>query len=278
MRHGGILQALYESAIGNGIGVHIDQLEDGFAPEYGGYLITSDGGLGISEHLHHLGYTIDDGNLTINGQTAAIKDLYTIASGVLADVYPPNPADNDSTRPPLATAKDAPRQPRNHSSLATPRVCLPVFPGTNSELDTARAFRKNGGDVIETVICNQNRDALDASLQAFADHLANSQILVLAGGFSAGDEPDGSGKYMANVLANPRIADAIAALLERDGLILGICNGFQALIKSGLLPRASPPPSLPTTTARGLPTSKSARRIASISRTAKAASPPPMPC
>ena len=245
VRHGGIIQALYESALGNHIGVHIDRLDDPFQPEYGGYLITSDGGLGISEHLHHLGYTTDDGNLTINGQTAAIKDLYTIASGVLADVYPLNSADNDSTRPPLATAKDAQRQPRNHSSLATPRVCLPVFPGTNSELDTARAFRRAGGEVIETVICNRNRDALSASLDALADNLAASQILVLAGGFSAGDEPDGSGKYMANLLANPRIADAVMTLLERDGLILGICNGFQALIKSGLLPNgviAAPQP------------------------------------
>ena len=236
VRHGGILQALYESAIGNGIGVHIDQLEDSFAPEYGGYLISSDGGLGIADNLQHLGFTTDSGKLEINGQSAAIKDLYAIASATLASVYTLYESVGEATRVPLATAKDAQRCPRTVSGIATPRVCLPVFPGTNSELDTARAFRKNGGDVIETVICNQNRDALDASLQAFADHLANSQILVLAGGFSAGDEPDGSGKYMANVLANPRIADAIAALLARDGLILGICNGFQALIKSGLLP------------------------------------------
>ncbi|MDO4643477.1 MAG: phosphoribosylformylglycinamidine synthase [Cardiobacteriaceae bacterium] len=236
VRQGGILQAIYESSIGNGIGVSIEKLSDAFLPEYGGYLISSDGGLGIADNLQHLGFTTDSGMLDINGQRIAIKDLYRIASGVLADVYPQYESVAENVRVPLATAKEIQRRPRTNERFASPRVCLPVFPGTNSELDTVRAFRRNGATVIESVICNRNHDDIIRSLAALEDNLNNSQIFVLSGGFSAGDEPDGSGKFIANLLANPRISNAIHAFLERDGLILGICNGFQALVKCGLLP------------------------------------------
>ena len=123
------------------------------------------------------------------------------------------------------------------SSLgATPQVFLPVFPGTNCEYDTARAFEQAGAKSMIDVFCNQNHQDIEASIERMVKHINESQILMLSGGFSAGDEPDGSGKFITSVLMNEQIRESIEGLLERDGLILGICNGFQALIKSGLLP------------------------------------------
>lgn len=236
VRNGGLIQALYECSIGNHIGVHIEKAEDLFAPEYGSYLISAAGGLGINENLQHLGFTTEAPVLTINGQSAGIKALHAIAAAGLADIYPVYEPYHDNKRIPLATRKDLSDRPRKIHGIAKPRVCLPVFPGTNSEIDTARAFRQNGALVTETVICNRDDADIQAALHRLTENLANSQIFVLPGGFSAGDEPDGSGKFIANILANPRISDAVQAFLARDGLILGICNGFQALIKSGLLP------------------------------------------
>lgn len=117
-----------------------------------------------------------------------------------------------------------------------PKVILPVFPGTNCDYDTARAFEDAGAETRILVFKNLDEDAINHSLDELADAIANSQILALSGGFSLGDEPDGSGKFIANVLNHPKIKCEVENLINRKGLILGICNGFQALIKSGLLP------------------------------------------
>ena len=117
-----------------------------------------------------------------------------------------------------------------------PRVYIPVFPGTNCDYDSAKAFRKAGAEVELGVFCNLTSEDVLQSIDRMKEQIDNCHILMLAGGFSAGDEPDGSGKFIANVLNNERIAEAIHALIDRGGLILGICNGFQALVKSGLLP------------------------------------------
>ncbi|MDE6711803.1 MAG: phosphoribosylformylglycinamidine synthase subunit PurQ, partial [Alistipes sp.] len=117
-----------------------------------------------------------------------------------------------------------------------PRVCLPVFPGTNCDYDTAKAFRRAGAEVETCVLCNIAGDDILRSIADLRARIDRSHILVLSGGFSAGDEPDGSAKFIVNVLNNSDIRDAVHALLDRGGLILGICNGFQALVKSGLLP------------------------------------------
>lgn len=238
VRHGGIMQAIYESAIGNNIGVNIDNLDDLFTAEYGGYLISSDGGLGVANNLKHIGFTTNDDKLNINNHSANIDELYAIATHTLADVYPLNHSPNDNSTPPLAHKENTTPTLRTTISTAQPRVLVPVFPGTNSELDTARAFERNGAIAIESIICNRNISDIHHSIDAFIAELNNSQILALAGGFSAGDEPDGSGKFMATVLSNPKVAEAVSQFLARDGLILGICNGFQALVKSGLLPNA----------------------------------------
>jgi phosphoribosylformylglycinamidine synthase len=124
-----------------------------------------------------------------------------------------------------------------NTTLAKPRVLIPTFPGTNSEYDSAKAFREAGADAQILVFRNLTARHLEESIKALADQIFNSQILMFPGGFSAGDEPDGSAKFIATVIRNPRVADAIMDLLKnRDGLILGICNGFQALIKTGLVP------------------------------------------
>ncbi|MDM0464924.1 phosphoribosylformylglycinamidine synthase [Clostridium perfringens] len=118
-----------------------------------------------------------------------------------------------------------------------PRVVIPVFPGTNCEYDCRRAFEKEGAEVSEVIIRNLNKEALIDSINMLKREIDKSQIIMLPGGFSAGDEPDGSAKFIATIFRNPKIKDSVMKLLnERDGLILGICNGFQALIKLGLLP------------------------------------------
>ncbi|MCL5935309.1 MAG: phosphoribosylformylglycinamidine synthase subunit PurQ, partial [Firmicutes bacterium] len=120
---------------------------------------------------------------------------------------------------------------------AKPRIFIPVFPGTNCEYDTARAFEKAGGVVETLVIRNLSAAEIERSIDALVKGIESSQIIMLPGGFSGGDEPDGSGKFIATAFRNPRVKEAVMKLLkQRDGLMLGICNGFQALIKLGLVP------------------------------------------
>ena len=121
-------------------------------------------------------------------------------------------------------------------NLAKPKVFAPIFPGTNCEYETQNAFRKEGAEVSSLPLINLNHQLLNESLEAWISEINQSQILVLSGGFSAGDEPDGSAKFIVNVLKNEKMRNAVHQLLDRDGMILGICNGFQALVKSGLLP------------------------------------------
>jgi len=121
-------------------------------------------------------------------------------------------------------------------TIAKPRVVIAAFPGTNSEYDMYNRFNENGGEAKITLLRNLTQNHLTESVDEMCKDLRNSQIFVLPGGFSAGDEPDGSGKFMAAVLQNPKLMDEIRNFLDRDGLILGVCNGFQALVKSGLLP------------------------------------------
>ncbi len=120
--------------------------------------------------------------------------------------------------------------------IGRPRVFAPIFPGTNCEYETQNAFRKEGAIVESLPLKNLNHQLLDESIEAWVGKIKQSQILVFSGGFSAGDEPDGSAKFIVNVLKNEKMKNAVHELLSRDGMILGICNGFQALVKSGLLP------------------------------------------
>ena len=256
IRHGGLIQALFESAIGNRIGCLIEELPkefDLFAHDYGSFLITADGGLGVNANLLHIGHTISEPLLQIAGTSADINELRKVHLSTLSEIYPLHPpysAKDDESMKAVKAQALALAKPITHKTSEV-KVCIPVFPGTNSELDTARAFRLAGGTIEEAVIRNRSHADIEESLADFAEKIRRSQILVFSGGFSAGDEPDGSGKFIANVLFSSQISDAVSDFLANDGLILGICNGFQALIKSGLLPYGeikSPPEDSPTLT------------------------------
>lgn len=234
---GGLLYAVYQSCLGNQIGAKINTNQNVNQTEYGGYLISSENTLPNQQNLEYLGVTTKEYLLDLNNQNEKINDLFNIANQTLADIYPYNPSHLDEknisipllNRPVKSTIKKI-------GGFAKPRVLLPIFAGTNSELDTKRVFNDAGGLTEELVICNRFADEAVNSLKKLAQSIQNSQILVLSGGFSAGDEPDGSGKFIAQILQNPYVKDAIMEFLTKKGLILGICNGFQALIKSGLLP------------------------------------------
>lgn len=232
IRHGGIIQALYEAARGNRIGVQIARLPDTNIAEYGGFLLTSRSVLPHSDRLLELGRTSADPILNIAGTAVVLGELLPL-SDTLGEIYPRDGALSGEMRriPPHGT----PRAAIHAAGIARPRVCVPVFPGSNSELDTGRAFIRAGGVVRECLIRNRAQADIRESLDTLSRALDDSQIFVLCGGFSAGDEPDGAGKFIANLLADPQLAEAIEGFLYRDGLILGICNGFQALLKCGLL-------------------------------------------
>ena len=187
-----------------------------------------------------LGSTSSDLSVTLAGCSMDLRELHQAWRAPLESVYPtqsssPHPEMETFTH--LADSETAKRRAGAASRSAKPKVIIPVFPGTNCEYDTARAFRGAGADPETFVFRNLTGHAVEESLQGLAERIRQSQILMIPGGFSAGDEPDGSGKFIATVLRNPLVRDAVMDLLEnRDGLILGICNGFQALIKTGLLP------------------------------------------
>ena len=234
IRQGGLIQAIYEAVLGNKIGANLEKLpEDAFKAEYGGFLIEADGGLGVFKNLYHLGQTTAEPIINIAGEKFSLEEGEPLRKS-LKDVYTLNHFETEGDLKAL-DAVELKKAPAIKSKIQ-PQVLIPVFYGMNSELDTAYAFASNGGKTKEVMIRNRNQEDISNSITQFAKELSNSQILAICGGFSAGDEPDGSGKFIANVLFNSQIAEAIANFLNNDGLILGICNGFQALIKTGLLP------------------------------------------
>lgn len=245
VKHSGAAVELAKSALGNGIGFEITEREDLlFGMQYGSIVIESDAPL-TGEFLIPLGKTTEAAELIINNQHYALADVLAAYQSPLQSVYPLYLAKEERD----AALVNAPIQPvefkenkktsragASRAHVAKPRVFLPVFPGMNSEYDMAHAFLRAGAQVHEAPFVNLSQSQLHSTLDAFCDNLKNAQIFALSGGFSAGDEPNGSGKYIAMVLKQQKVREAIAEFLARDGLILGICNGFQALVKSGLLP------------------------------------------
>ena len=182
-----------------------------------------------------LGSTQEEQAIRIGGETLALGDAIRAWMNPLEKICPNNapevPVERDV---PLWTERNA-KAPA--IKAAKPRVCIPVFPGTNCEYDTARAFEKAGAETEILVVRNLSAAAIEETIARLEQAVRRAQIVMLPGGFSGGDEPDGSGKFIATTFRSPRVADAVAELLEkRDGLMLGICNGFQALIKLGLVP------------------------------------------
>ncbi len=228
----GVADAVAKMCLGNGLGFRYADgiaLEEIFAPAFGSFIIETEDDIGVT-----LGYTTDDGCLTLGGEKVEMSRLLALSEGKLEDVYPtragkPYAVHNVSYTAGCTVAPAI--------KAAKPRVLIPVFPGTNCEYDTARAFREAGAEPEIFVVRNLTASAVSESVEAFAKKLQQANIVFLPGGFSGGDEPDGSGKFITAFFRNGAVADGVRELLgNRDGLMGGICNGFQALIKLGLVP------------------------------------------
>jgi phosphoribosylformylglycinamidine synthase len=183
-----------------------------------------------------VGRVTEEPVLRAAGVELPLTEALRVFEGTLENVFPIH--DDGLDRTPLKAFSYTQRSTHKPQlNTASPRVLIPVFPGTNCEYDTRRAFERAGAIVNTLVIRNRSAQDIAESVEALQAAIDNAQIIALPGGFSAGDEPDGSGKFIATALRTPRVADAIHRMLyERDGLMLGICNGFQALIKLGLVP------------------------------------------
>ena len=182
-----------------------------------------------------LGVTTDDGIIDLDGDTAAIDDLYALNTATLEDVYPTKAMESRAIPPTFTYEEKSTLAPA--IQVAKPRILIPVFPGTNCEYDSARAVERVGAVPEIFVVRNLTADAVAQSVDAFARKVGESQAVFIPGGFSGGDEPDGSAKFITAFFRNAAVKEAVTDLLERrDGLMCGICNGFQALIKLGLVP------------------------------------------
>ena len=264
---GGIAEAITKMAMGNRIGIKIDNVpysvtasgfrQDGrysekdlFTPLYGSIIVEAasdfDTGVFVPGTVSQLGATVSEPALTVEvnnipGAKITLKEAESAWESTLSSVFPPVsgaevqpelPEFAKSVHPSLSAIR---KNPVFNPIKEKPRVVIPVFPGTNCEYDMARAFNLTGADTKILVLSNKTPQMLEDSLAAFEKELKSAQILALAGGFSAGDEPDGSAKFIANCLREGRVSSRIMELLKkRDGLVLGICNGFQALVKTGL--------------------------------------------
>ncbi|MFT3992295.1 MAG: phosphoribosylformylglycinamidine synthase, partial [Luteolibacter sp.] len=236
--HVGISVALAKMAFGNRIGAEISSSLDLTSERYFAFIVEHTADLPASLNPQKLGQTTEAETLVLNGETHSLDTLLTAWTGTLEPIFPTKTSEC-GTRSAECGVKISSKSPISNpkSPISKPKVLIPAFPGTNSEYDSAKAFREAGANAEILVFRNLTANHVEESLEAFAGQIRKSQILMIPGGFSAGDEPDGSGKFIATVLRSPRVADAVMDLLKnRDGLILGICNGFQALVKTGLVP------------------------------------------
>ena len=231
--YGGVAEALFKMGLGNQVGFRMIadmSMDELFEPAYGSLVLEIATGAPAGKLL---GVTTHEYQFTACGETLDSAALQEIWEAKLEPVYPYRKA--GPTVEAVSGKIDPPAAPK--IGVAKPRVIIPVFPGTNCEYDTARAFRAAGADPEVLVIRNLTPADVTASCEALVKAIDASQIVMLPGGFSGGDEPDGSAKFIASFFRSPAVTDAVRRLLfERDGLMLGICNGFQALIKLGLVP------------------------------------------
>ena len=243
VKDGGVAMAISNMAFGNEVGVRLSMpKEELFFPAYGSFLLEIAGETdvsevlpeGASERFEKIGRTLSEPVIEAAGVTLSLEELRGAWEKPLEKVFPTAVSVEREEVPTLSYDKRAER--KNHG-IAKPKVLITAFPGTNSEYDSKRAFVDAGAEAEIFVFRNRNLSDIEASVEELSKKIAKSQIVMIPGGFSAGDEPEGSGKFIAAVFRNPKIAEAIHELLHhRDGLMLGICNGFQALIKLGLLP------------------------------------------
>lgn len=245
--HGGIATGLAKMAFGNHLGAKLETDLDLFRERSLCFLVESEMEIPGTTVI---GRTQSEAVVQLNDSSWELDVLLDVWCDTLEEVYPEY-CDWRKDEP-KAYSSDLRFEISDSKSQGSPKVIIPAFPGTNSEYDSAKAFQEVGGDPHIEVFRNLNTQAVEESLSALAQKIRESQILMLPGGFSAGDEPAGSGKFIATILRSPEVADAVMDLLKnRDGLILGICNGFQALIKTGLVPYGEirePEPGQPTLT------------------------------
>ena len=233
VKYGGILESLALATFGNHIGatVTLENLETALTAQLGGFIFTSPEEIaGVTK----IGQTVADFTLTVNGVRLDGHKLDSTFQGKLEEVYPTEFAQATELEEVPAVASDA--VIKANETVETPVVYIPVFPGTNSEYDSAKAFEKEGAKVNLVPFVTLNEEAIVKSVDTMVDNIEKANIIFFAGGFSAADEPDGSAKFIVNILLNEKVRAAIDSFIEGGGLIIGICNGFQALVKSGLLP------------------------------------------
>jgi phosphoribosylformylglycinamidine synthase len=245
VRNGGIAAAVSKMAFGNRIGFlfePVDDIHSLFTPDYGSLVMEvavesiveiKDILAGIDYHV--LGRTTADPVIKINNLEIPIADAFSVWEKPLESVFPAHiKTPGTLVETPVYTRRDGIRPA---VKIARPRVLITAFPGTNCEYDTQKAFERAGAIADIFVFRNLTPADINSSLESLRDKIAQSQVVAIPGGFSAGDEPDGSGKFITAVFRNPYVQEALMNLLKkRDGLMIGICNGFQALIKLGLLP------------------------------------------
>ena len=230
---GGVGEAVMKMSFGNSIGF---ASEDGavmqFGPAYGDIVAELTGDCDFGRRI---GYTTVEPVITIRDESASIEELYKLNTAVLEKVYPTRTVETAEKVPTFSAPGVSTLAPV--VKTARPKVLIPVFPGTNCEYDSARAVMAAGADADIVVIRNLTPGDVARSVETVAEKIAESQMIFIPGGFSGGDEPDGSAKFITAFFRNPAIREQVMRLLEdRDGLMCGICNGFQALIKLGLVP------------------------------------------
>ena len=230
---GGVAEAVAKMSFGNKVGAVVDMDEQAlFDYAYGSIVVEAKEDLQF-EAAELIGQTVEESAVTFNGEKFCIDCMQKCNAEKFCQIYPDRGIEGGSTRKSEPEAKSFVYA---GEAVEQPIVYLPAFVGTNCDYDTAKAFERAGAKTTTSVFCDLTPEDITASIEKMKRHIDECHILALSGGFSAGDEPDGSGKFIVNVLNNKVITDAIHALLDRGGLILGICNGFQALVKSGLLP------------------------------------------
>ncbi|EGT4907325.1 phosphoribosylformylglycinamidine synthase [Clostridioides difficile] len=242
----GVGEAISKMAFGNKIGFKFsEEAEKAFIDEklfeasYGNIVLElANDDLSMLEGYNYvvLGSTVKEASIFIKGEELALDELYKAHCSTLEPIFPTKTEEVKSKIETISYISQGEAK-KSSLSIATPRVFIPAFPGTNCEYDSARAFERAGANANIKVFKNLTYKDIEDSIDTIVNEIKSSQIIMLPGGFSAGDEPDGSGKFIATVFRNPRVQEAINEFLtQKDGLMLGICNGFQVLIKLGLVP------------------------------------------
>ncbi|AFJ90601.1 phosphoribosylformylglycinamidine synthase [Blattabacterium sp. (Blaberus giganteus)] len=242
VKDGGISVAVAKMSFGNRLGAIIDYKDHLLETNIGSLIIESSSPI-LNNDFIQIGEIVSHKYLDFNGISIDIDESIKNWLKTFSPIFSSNENEKEKIGEIKQVKKN--KQKEKHNSIiwkckfpkkGTPRVFIPVFPGTNSEFESIRAFEKEGAIVNTFVFKNLSNQDIIESIFYFKKHIESVQIFMLCGGFSAGDEPDGSAKFIVSILHNPYIKEAIKYFLDQDGLILGICNGFQGLIKSGLLP------------------------------------------